>query len=92
VAPLSADLYGVRERGLIRVGWHADVLVIDPETVGTEDVVMRYRRPGQALRRVHRCGPVLVNGRSVVADGRLTGARPGTLLRSGRETSTPTLM
>jgi N-acyl-D-aspartate/D-glutamate deacylase len=91
---VQADLYGIRERGVLREGWHADVVVIDPETVATDDVEMRFDLPGDEGRLYAEStgiDHVLVNGEAIVADGALTGARTGTLLRSGRDTTTPAL-
>jgi N-acyl-D-aspartate/D-glutamate deacylase len=90
----QAELYGLRERGVLREGWHADIVVIDPETVGTEDVAMQFDLPGDEGRLYARStgiDHVLVNGEPIVADGALTANRPGTLLRSGRDTATPSL-
>jgi len=90
----QAELYGLRERGLLREGWYADVLVLDPTTVGTDEVAMRFDLPGGAGRlyaESQGIDHVLVNGQSIVEDGALTERRAGTLLRSGRDTATPSL-
>jgi len=70
------------------------VVVLDPTTVGTKAVGMRYDLPQQAGRLYAEASGVdhvLVNGTPVVAEGRLTGSRTGTLLRSGRDTTTASL-
>lgn len=91
---VQAELYGLRERGVLREGWFADVIVIDPETVGTDDIAMRFDLPGgQGRLYAESTGidHVLVNGTPIVTDGVLTTQRPGTLLRAGRDTATPAL-
>ena len=86
-----AQLFGLRDRGEIREGNHADFVVFDPETVATGDVHLVDDLPGGTSRLfadaigVQR---VIVNGTTIVQDGKDTGARPGTVLRSGRDTKT----
>jgi N-acyl-D-aspartate/D-glutamate deacylase len=91
---VPARLYGLVERGQLQTGWHADVVVIDPSTVASDDVGMRFDLPGGAGRLyagAQGIDDVVVNGTAVVRDGELTAARPGSVLRSGRDTRTPSL-
>ena len=71
-----------------------DVIVIDPNTIGTDEVAMRFDLPGGSGRLYadsQGVDHVLVNGKAIVADGALTQERSGTLLRSGRDTVTASL-
>jgi N-acyl-D-aspartate/D-glutamate deacylase len=90
-----ARLYGLRDRGRLREGAHADIAIFDDDTVGTEPVHVKFDLPGGAGRLYagsHGVGHVLVNGVEVVTDGEYTDARPGTVIRSGRDTQTPLLV
>jgi N-acyl-D-aspartate/D-glutamate deacylase len=86
-----ARLFGLRERGRIAEGWHADLVLLDPDEIGSG--------PPRTLHDLPAGGPrlfadsfgvrrVLVNGVTTVLDGQPTGALPGTVLRSGRDTET----
>jgi N-acyl-D-aspartate/D-glutamate deacylase len=86
-----AELFGLRDRGVVQEGYRADLVVFDPDTVACDEVRLVDDLPGGASRLyaaaigVQR---VLVNGVTSVVDGRPTGARAGTVLRSGRDTRT----
>ena len=80
VAKLSAvpaERVGLPDRGTVREGAYADLVVFDPATVAD---LATYERPA-----VHPAGirDVIVNGRAAVRDGQETGERPGRLLRRG---------
>jgi len=88
-----ARLFGLRDRGRIAEGAFADLVVFDPDAVGSQPARLTHDLPEGAVRLlagslgVHR---VLVNGIETVRDGDPTGATPGTVLRSGRDTDTVT--
>jgi N-acyl-D-aspartate/D-glutamate deacylase len=87
----QADLYGLPDRGRIEVGAAADLVLFDAETVGPGGPVWRDDLPGGAGRLTGEptgIAAVYVNGTAVVRDNALTGARPGRVLRSGRDTVT----
>jgi len=88
-----AALYGLKGRGLLRQGNAADIVVFDPKGIGPAEVYTKFDLPGGAGRvygEAKGIGHVLVNGVPCVHDGELLDARPGTLLRSGRDTNTVT--
>jgi N-acyl-D-aspartate/D-glutamate deacylase len=88
-----AALYGLRDRGRLAAGAHADVVVLDPATIGPGPVHTRFDLPGGAGRiygEAEGIAHVLVNGIPAVEGGEVLDARPGTLLRSGRDTDTVT--
>jgi N-acyl-D-aspartate/D-glutamate deacylase len=89
LSDVPARLYGVRDRGRIAVGAHADVIMFDPATVGPTGERTYDDLPGGASRIVAQSTGmhhVLVAGTEIVRDGAYTGATPGAVLRAGRDT------
>jgi N-acyl-D-amino-acid deacylase len=72
---LSAQILGLKDRGLIRGGMAGDVVVFDPKTVAD---TATYAEPHQQPRGI---GTVIVNGVVTVKDGRMTGNIGGKVLR-----------
>ncbi|MFE0463413.1 amidohydrolase family protein [Kitasatospora sp. NPDC058965] len=62
-------------RGLVRPGYHADLVLFDPATVADAATFEDPRRPAVGIRHVY------VNGTAVLRDARPTGALPGRALR-----------
>ncbi len=88
---LPAELYGIRDRGRLAEGCFADVVIFDPECVGPGPIHTRRDLPAGASRlyaEAEGIEHVLVNGVEVVNGKDITDARPGTILRSGRDTDT----
>ena len=79
-----ATHWGFADRGLIREGMAADLIVFDPETVGVELPEVVHDLPAGARRLVQRArgfAASVVNGEIILRDGKPTGALPGRLLR-----------
>jgi dihydroorotase/N-acyl-D-amino-acid deacylase len=70
-----ADRLSIRDRGLLREGMYADVVIFDPETVADRAT---YESPHQLSVGVEY---VFVNGEAVVRAGVHTGAKPGKIVR-----------
>jgi N-acyl-D-aspartate/D-glutamate deacylase len=90
----AARMYGMVGRGVIAEGAHADILVIDTDTVGSGPVGTRFDLPGGAPRLYADAtgiDHVIVEGVEVAAGGVYTEERPGRILRSGVDTRTPTM-
>lgn len=91
VTEAPASLYGLRDRGVIREGAYADVLVFDPEELAPGQVRTRQDLPGGASRLYGSPAGlrhVFVNGHETVSDGSLSEVRRGRVLRSGTDTVT----
>jgi N-acyl-D-aspartate/D-glutamate deacylase len=91
---VPARMVGLKERGLLREGNWADVVVFDPDTIASGPTHTRFDLPGGAGRLYAEAvgvAHVIVNGREIVRGGTYTGARAGTILRSGRDTETASI-
>ena len=72
---LAAQRMRLGDRGVLKVGMWADVVVFDPATVRDRATFARPHQLAEGMRWV------LVNGVPVIAEGKATGARPGKVLR-----------
>jgi len=81
----SASAFGIYDRGMLRPGMAADIVVFDPATVhaGKESVVTDFPGGGWRIREeaigVHY---TVVNGQVLLEEGEHTGALPGKVLRN----------
>ena len=81
----SASALGLYDRGLLRPGMNADVVIFDPDTVKPlpESIVhdfpangWRVKEPAQGIRAT------IVNGEVLLDDGKYTGALSGKVARN----------
>ena len=81
---------GISNRGLIREGMAADLMVFDAATIGVREDEVSRDGPSGTPRRVQGADGVhhvIVGGQVVLDHGQHTGAFPGRVLRAGRRTS-----
>ncbi|WP_329316857.1 N-acyl-D-amino-acid deacylase family protein [Streptomyces sp. NBC_01262] len=86
-----ARLFGLRGRGRIAQGYHADLVLFDPERIDAGVATLVHDLPGDSPRldsRAQGVRSVRVNGVETIRDDEITGAIPGSVLRSGRDTRT----
>ncbi|MER7954148.1 D-aminoacylase [Streptomyces sp. NPDC096030] len=86
-----ARLFGLRERGRIAEGFHADLVLFDPERIDAGPATLVHDLPGDSPRLDSRAVGIVsvrVNGVETIRDDEVTGAIPGRVLRSGRDTRT----
>ncbi|MSO37234.1 MAG: D-aminoacylase [Acidimicrobiia bacterium] len=89
-----ARLFGLRNRGEVLPGNFADIVILDPDSVGSDAATLVADLPGGATRLTadaQGIAHVFVNGVETVTDSRATGVTPGTVIRSGRDTETASL-
>lgn len=73
---LPAQILGFRDRGQIREGFRADIVVLDLDRLGDRATTFEPHRYSEGVDHV------LVGGVFVVEDGKPTGARPGVVIAS----------
>jgi dihydroorotase/N-acyl-D-amino-acid deacylase len=71
----AAGRAGIRDRGILRPGFFADLAVFDPETVRDRATYENPNRYSEGMAYV------FVNGKAVLARGEITAERPGRVLR-----------
>ncbi|WUD74795.1 amidohydrolase family protein [Streptomyces sp. NBC_00510] len=86
-----ARLFGLRGRGRVAEGYHADLVLFDPERIDAGTATLVHDLPGDSPRLDSRARGVVsvrVGGVETIRDDGITGAVPGRVLRSGRDTRT----
>lgn len=89
-----AELMGLRERGVLKEGWYADIVIFDPAIVACGPAYTRFDLPAGAGRLYADAigiSHVLVNGEVIIRHGEYQDVAAGTVLRSGRDTYSVTL-
>jgi N-acyl-D-aspartate/D-glutamate deacylase len=81
----SASIFGLNDRGLLRPGMVADIVIFDPDTVKplplevVHDFPTGAKRIKEPAQGIHM---TIVNGQVLLEDGKHTGALPGRVLRN----------
>jgi len=82
-----ASIMGLPDRGLVREGMVADLMVFDLARIGVKEDEITRDGPNGSPRRVQRADGVhhvIVGGEMVMDHGEHTGALPGRVLRAPR--------
>ncbi len=81
----TATLWGLHDRGLIRTGMAADLVVFNPDTIGPRLPEVAHDLPAGAKRLKQTADGIkhtVVNGEVLLTGNEHTGATPGRLLRA----------
>jgi N-acyl-D-aspartate/D-glutamate deacylase len=81
----SASAFGIYDRGLLRPGMAADIVVFDPDTVRPlpQEIVRDFPAGGWRMKEpAAGIAATIVNGEILLEDGKYTGALPGRVLRN----------
>ncbi len=80
----NAAAWGLADRGLVKTGYRADLVLFDADRVRPAMPTVEQDLPGGARRLVQKAEGIaatVVNGEVTLEHGRSTGRRPGVLLR-----------
>ena len=80
----SAEILGLKDRGVLREGWHADINVIDYENLSSRQPEYVNDLPldgGRFIVKSNGYDATIVAGKVVVENCKYTDARPGTVIR-----------
>ncbi len=72
---LPATNLGLKDRGALRTGYHADLAIFDPRTIADRATFDKPQTYATGMRHV------FVNGVQVLKDGEHTGAKPGRFVK-----------
>jgi N-acyl-D-amino-acid deacylase len=75
---LPAQILGLRDRGMLRKGFHADITIFDPDTIKDTATFFEPHQYAQGIEYV------MVNGTFVVEKGELTWKRPGIVITKNK--------
>ncbi len=81
---VTASFWGLKGRGLLRLGYHADVVVFDADTIAPQLPSLVHDLPTGAPRMLQKADGIdatIVNGEILIRGNQHTGALPGRLLR-----------
>ena len=90
ITHIPAMITGLKGRGLLARGYHADIMMFDPARIGLGKKTLVRDMPGGEERWQVACEGVvrvLVNGEVIVENNTLTGTRAGHILRVGNPTN-----
>jgi len=83
---MVASIFGLRDRGLLRPGMAADLVLFDPATVRECEPEMVQDLPGNEKRLIQKATGIemtIVNGEVLIEQGKHTGALPGAVVGNG---------
>ena len=83
---MSAWAAGLKDRGTLRPGMAADIVIYDSDTVAAAESEIVHDLPANEWRRVQRAEGykhIMVNGEVTFEDGQCSGATSGALLYNG---------
>lgn len=80
-----ASVFGIARRGMLKPGYHADITLFDPKTIGSDAPVFADDLPAGGRRLIARARGIVatfIEGVQVMREGSETGELPGRVIRS----------